>query len=92
VDSRTSLYEFENLEQACKDADTVEKIAKEQEDVLSEIEDFPIAGLEAAAQSGPAFCEAFQLHSGVGDGVHSPRRRRKNGHDFHSSASFIRRK
>jgi hypothetical protein len=39
VDSFASLKEFESLEQACTDAAKVEKKAKEQEDVLSEIDE-----------------------------------------------------
>ena len=39
MDSFASLQEFERLEKACKDVATIEKIAKEQEDVLSEIEE-----------------------------------------------------
>ena len=39
IDSSVSLREFESLEQACKDAAQTEKIAKEQEEVLSEIEE-----------------------------------------------------
>ena len=34
-----SLREFESLEQACKEAAKIEKKAKEQEEVLSEIEE-----------------------------------------------------
>ena len=39
VDSTTSLKDFEHMEEACKEAETIEKKAKEQEDVLSEIEE-----------------------------------------------------
>lgn len=39
VDSYASLQEFEKLEQACHDVVVIEKMAKEQEDVLSEIEE-----------------------------------------------------
>ena len=39
IDSSVSLREFESLEQACKEAAKIEKKAKEQEEVLSEIEE-----------------------------------------------------
>ena len=39
IDSSVSLREFESLEQACKEATKTEKMAKEQEEVLSEIEE-----------------------------------------------------
>jgi len=39
VDSHTSLQEFERMEAACKEAETNEKKAKEQEECLSEIEE-----------------------------------------------------
>ena len=39
IDSSMSLKEFESLEQACKEATKIEKMAKEQEEVLSEIEE-----------------------------------------------------
>jgi hypothetical protein len=39
VDSRTSLQEFERMEAACREAESNEKKAKEQEECLSEIEE-----------------------------------------------------
>jgi hypothetical protein len=39
IDSHSSLQEFEKMEAACREADYIEKKAKEQEDVLSEIEE-----------------------------------------------------
>merc|ERR1719188_2135425 len=39
IDSSVSLREFESLEQACKEAAKIEEKAKEQEEVLSEIEE-----------------------------------------------------
>ena len=39
VDSNNSLQEFENMEEACKEVDALEAKAKEQEEVLSEIEE-----------------------------------------------------
>ena len=39
VDSHCSLQEFEKMEAACREAESIEQKAKEQEDVLSEIEE-----------------------------------------------------
>ena len=39
IDSHSSLQEFEKMEAACREAESIEKKAKEQEDVLSEIEE-----------------------------------------------------
>ena len=39
IDSHSSLQEFEKMEAACREAENIERKAKEQEEVLSEIEE-----------------------------------------------------
>ncbi len=60
VDSSASLLEFEGLEKACKEADKTEKVAKEQEEVLSEIEEGHESQISEATDSGETLSDAGQ--------------------------------
>ncbi len=57
VDSSVSLVEFERLEHACKEAVHIEKLAKEQEEVLSEIEEGHESQISEATDSGETLSE-----------------------------------
>ncbi len=67
VDSSASLIEFEKLEHACKEAALIEKIAKEQEDVLSEIEEGHESQVSEATDSGETLSDAGQSDNNSDD-------------------------
>ena len=68
VHSASSLTEFETMEEACQEAENIEKRAKEQEDVLSEIEE----GHESQISESSDSCETMSEGAADEDEVDDP--------------------